>query len=256
MTQAHIFTDEYYARLAYQEETHWWSLGMRAIAARLLDRFAPPQRDWRVLDAGCGTGLTMQWLKRYTDLEPVGLDLARAGLQFCARRGSKHLIEGSTITLPCASASFDLVISTDVIQHLPRPVGDARAFAEMARVLRADGLLLLRTNSRCGFPPTDASDYHRYRLHEVRALAREAGMTIHTASYVNAVPAFAASVRLKLSRANGASDPGLRAVSRPPNTNLITRTFYRSLLVEAAYLSAGNRTLPFGHSIIVLAQKR
>jgi len=77
----------------------------------------------------------------------------------------------------------------------------------MTRVLRPHGLLLLRTNSRCGYPPTDASDYHRYRLHEVRALAREAGMTIHTASYVNAVPGFVASVRLRLSRANGSSDP-------------------------------------------------
>ncbi len=255
MSEAHIFSDEYYARLARQEETHWWSLGMRAIAARLLDRFASPHHCWRALDAGCGTGLTMQWLKRYTDMESIGLDLARAGLDFCARRGSTRLVEASTTVLPFASRTFDLVVSTDVIQHLPRPHGDNQAFAELTRVLVPGGLLLLRTNSRCGYPATNASDYHRYTLAEVRALVASAGLLVHTASYVNCLPGLLASARLRLSRANATVDPGLRAVSRPPGTNWVTRLFYRSLLAEAAFLAPGGRALPFGHSILLLAQK-
>ena len=256
MSEAHIFTDEYYARLAHQEEAHWWSLGMRAIAAGLVDRFAAPQRNWRVLDAGCGTGLTMQWLARYTEVEPVGLDLARAGLQFCARRGSRRLVEGSTTWLPFPAEAFELVVSTDVIQHLPRPSGDRQAFAEMGRVLRTGGLLLLRTNSRCGYPETNASDYHRYTLAEVRMLATDAGLTVHTASYVNCLPGLVASARMRLAGSQVANDPGLRARTRPPDTNLVTRAFYRSLLAEGAYLSPGGRSLPFGHSILLLAQKR
>ncbi|MCA1553879.1 MAG: class I SAM-dependent methyltransferase, partial [Chloroflexi bacterium] len=223
MSEAHIFSAEYYARLAAQEEMHWWSIGMRATATRLLDGIASPARDWRVLDAGCGTGLTLKWLARYTDVEPVGLDLARAGLQFCARRGARRLIEGSTTTLPFASGAFDLAVSLDVIQHLPRPTGDAQAFAEFARVLTAQGWLLLRTNSRCGYPHTDAVDYHRYTLGEVRTLAQRAGFRLHAASYANCVPALIASARMRLARANGSADPGLRAVARPPHANVTTR---------------------------------
>ncbi|MEP7199455.1 MAG: class I SAM-dependent methyltransferase [Chloroflexota bacterium] len=251
----HIFSPAYYARLAAQEERHWWSLGLRATATRLLDRVASPQRDWRVLDAGCGTGLTLRWLARYTDREPVGLDLARAGLQFCTQRGSTRLVEATTLVLPFAANQFDLVVSMDVVQHLPRPDGDAHASAEMARVLTRGGWLLLRTNSRCGYPPDRAADYHRYTVAEIRAIITSAGFRIHTATYANFLPGLLATIRMKLSRQNGASDPGLRAAPVPPDASIATRILYRSLLVEGAYLAAGQRALPFGHSILVLAEK-
>ncbi len=253
---AHVFSSEYYERLAAQEEQHWWSLGLRATATRLLDRFAPPSRDWRVLDAGCGTGLTLTWVKRYTDIEPIGLDLARAGLEFCARRGHHRLIESTVLTLPFSAEYFDLVISTDVIQHLPRPGGDTHALAEVARVLKRGGIFFLRTNSRCGYPVANARDYERYTLSEIRARVEQAGLAIHTATYVNFLPALLVSARRRFARENAsAADPGLSATPRAPDANLATRLLYRSLLAESAYLAPGKRSLPFGHSILVLAIK-
>lgn len=251
-----IFSDDYYARLAEIEERHWWAAGVRATGARMLDRFAPAQRDWRVLDAGCGTGLTLRWLKRYTDVEPVGFDLAPEGLRYCRQRGCTRLAESDTRYLPFRSGCFDLVISADVIQHLPRPGGDALALADMARVLRAGGLLLLRTNARCGYPPTDSPVYYRYPLRELRGLVEAAGFKIHAASYVNFVPGLFATLRMKLARKDGSVDMGLRARPRPPETNLVTRALYGMLLAEGRYVASGKRSLPFGHSTMLLAQKR
>jgi ubiquinone/menaquinone biosynthesis C-methylase UbiE len=251
----YIFSDDYYARLAEIEERHWWAAGVRATAARMLDRFAPPQRDWRVLDAGCGTGLTIRWLKRYTDIEPVGFDLAPEGLRYCRRRGCTRLAESDTRFLPFRNEHFQLVVSADVIQHLPRPGGDALALAEMARVLCPVGLLLLRTNARCGYPATDSPMYHRYRLHELRGLIESAGFQIHAATYVNFVPGLLATLRMKLARRDGSVDPGLRARPVPPETNLLTRTLYGTLLAEGMFVASGKRALPFGHSTLVLAEK-
>jgi trans-aconitate methyltransferase len=118
MSEAHIFSDEYYARLARQEETHWWSLGMRAIAARLLDRFAAPQRCWRVLDAGCGTGrVTAELLDRLPQGRVVALDLSESMVR-SARRDLLPRFVGR-LSFVCADvqqlpflARFDGVFST------------------------------------------------------------------------------------------------------------------------------------------------
>lgn len=258
MTSApHIFSTEYYARLAEIEQNHYWSLGMRETATRLLDRFAAPERNWRVLDAGCGTGLTLNWIRRYTDREPIGFDLSRAALQYSALRGHPNLVEATTLVLPFASNNFDLVISTDVIQHLPRPDGDAQALAEMARVLKPGGLLLLRTNSHCGYPDTHEPDYQRYTLTAARARVEGAGFQIGTATYANCVPALLITLRRKLTFQNGLDrDQGLAFKARPPETSLVTRFLYWTLRAESRYLAPGGRQLPFGHSIIILAQKR
>jgi SAM-dependent methyltransferase len=49
-----------------------------------------------------------------------------------SQRGVRHL--------PFAPASFDLVISLDVFDLFAPPDGDRDAFAELYRVLRADGM--------------------------------------------------------------------------------------------------------------------
>lgn len=251
-----IFTPEYYTRLADIEEHHWWSLGMRAIATRLLDRRASKSRDWRALDAGCGTGLTLNWVKRYTDVEPVGFDIAREGLEYCAQRGNRNIMQATALSLPFVSNYFDLVISSDVLQHLPRPDGDAQALSEVARVLKHGGLFLLRTNSQCGYPPSHDVDYQRYTLSEIRARIEQAGLKILTSTYANFVPGLFETARRKLTVRNGSGNyTGLKVQPRPPQTNLVTQIFYRTLLAESAYLAPGNRALPFGHSIVILAEK-
>ena len=251
----HVFSGAYYARLADIEEHHWWSEGMRAIQRRLLDRLAKPRPAWRVLDSGCGTGLTLTWARQFTARDPIGLDRAAAGLDFCRSRGHRRLIEGDATELPFSDAQFDLVLSCDVIQHLPRPLGDARALAEIARVLVPGGCLLLRTNSRCGYPDEEPEpDYHRYVLTELAEKFAAAGLQPVRLSYVNCLPALALSLqrRLKGQRLSG-SDPGLAA--RPRRSALTGGLLSRVLRVEGWLLHHFNVSLPYGHSIVALVRK-
>jgi len=95
-----------------------------------------------VLDVGCGTG---RWLRRYLrrGLRPVGLDFTQGMLRRIAADGLPcPILSASAQSLPFPADTFDLVSSVTVIQHIPPP-GQDQALAELVRVLRPGGHLLL-----------------------------------------------------------------------------------------------------------------
>lgn len=252
----HVFESAYYDRLSQLERRHWWGLGMRAIATAVLTRVVPPASSWAVFDAGCGTGLTLEWLRRFTGTPAVGLDYAADALRYCAQAGHRRLVQGTATGLPVAGERFDLVVSMDVMQHLPRPDGDRQMLAEISRILRPGGRFFLRTNSRCGYAETHADDYHRYTLAEVRALVEAAGLEIEQASYTNFIPGVLATLRRRLAgEPHQDGDPGLYMVPKPPDSGLVVRVMYWLLLAEAHWVGRWQLPLPFGHSIIALARK-
>jgi SAM-dependent methyltransferase len=94
------------------------------------------------LDVGCGTG---RWLRRYAALgiSALGADATLRMLQLtCQQDPSSSVTCARAQQLPFPNASFDLVSSVTVIQHLP-PDQQEAALAEMARVLRPGGHALL-----------------------------------------------------------------------------------------------------------------
>jgi SAM-dependent methyltransferase len=90
----------------------------------------------RTLDVGCGSSRILLDLP-----DAVGLDIRINKLRFMRRLGARGL-GGSAFALPFADASFDCVISSELIEHLP---ADPRLFAEMRRVLRPGGRLIVGT---------------------------------------------------------------------------------------------------------------
>jgi SAM-dependent methyltransferase len=88
------------------------------------------------LDIGCGSSKILQSLDRC-----VGFDIATRKLRYMARYG-KPLVEGTLFTLPFRDGSFDTVICSEVIEHVPEGLAP---FTEMKRVLKPDGLLVLGT---------------------------------------------------------------------------------------------------------------
>jgi len=177
-----------YAYLYELEGTFWWFVGMRAITGTLLDPILPMETDRRVLDAGCGTGDMMSWLTRYANNGPVmGIDLSELALGFSRQRGHRNLSRASTVELPFADSTFDLVTSLDVVQHVPLKQ-DARAIAEIHRVLRPGGIAFMRTSAyqwlRSGHDDA-LSVQQRYRRSQLSDLMQQAGFRIRRATYAN-----------------------------------------------------------------------
>jgi glycosyltransferase involved in cell wall biosynthesis len=90
----------------------------------------------RILDIGCGSSLIIQSLNN-----AMGMDVSLAKLRFLRRHGIP-LLRGSAFSLPFKDQSFDCLINSQVIEHIPYA---AELFSEMNRVLRPGGILIIGT---------------------------------------------------------------------------------------------------------------
>ncbi|MBK9712995.1 MAG: methyltransferase domain-containing protein [Kouleothrix sp.] len=114
----------------------------------------------RILDAGAGE----QQFKRFCGhLQYVAQDFAQydgkgdgAGLQTGAWDQSRLDIVGDIAAIPAPDQSFDAVMCTEVIEHIPHP---AEALRELARLLKPGGYLVL-TAPFCSI--THFAPYHYY----------------------------------------------------------------------------------------------
>ena len=102
----------------------------------------------RVLDVGCGEGRHTLSAYLQADVHAIGVDLSTRDLGTAQRRYTEldqsdphkrvDLIRGSAFSLPFADHSFDKVICSEVLEHLP---SYEDALLELKRVLKPGGLL-------------------------------------------------------------------------------------------------------------------
>jgi SAM-dependent methyltransferase len=125
-----------------------------ATRARLLARaresparfFAPlaPRPGLNVLDVGCGTGDFLRLLAPLVDPgKSVGLDLSETMINEARQRSTDAASTlvfrvGSVLELPFEDGSFDRVIATQLLLHVPDPW---KGLAEMCRVLAPGGTI-------------------------------------------------------------------------------------------------------------------
>ncbi|HUK69997.1 MAG TPA: methyltransferase domain-containing protein [Streptosporangiaceae bacterium] len=113
-------------------------------AGALLRWLGGDLRGLRVLDVAGGDGYWAGQARR-RGAEAVSIDLARAKmLRGRALTSAPALVEGDALRLPFADGSFDRVMSICAIEHFDD--GD-RALAEMARVLRPGGELVMSADA-------------------------------------------------------------------------------------------------------------
>lgn len=256
MTGPMIFTPEYYQRMRDLETGGWWNAGMRDVAAMLLAEARLPATG-TLLDVGCGSGQTMTWFRRlYPEWKTVGLDISVDALRAAWRLG-EPVACASALSLPYRDASVDAIVTLDVVQHLPLDGGDGAALAEMGRVLRPGGYLLLRTNAQAF--PRIADDpkfsFHKYRPGELREKLRQAGFSVVRLSRINALLGMAEIPReLRAAREHGDSEyRGILAAPRAERgwSSSLKRRWLR---LEGRAVLAGAR-LPAGRTILALCRR-
>lgn len=121
------------------EERMWWYRALHARVAHALSRRPGP--DGALLDAGCGTGGTLQHMRARPAREMFGLEYNPQAARRAQDKAGTPVAGGDVNALPFADASFTAVLSLDVLSH--RAVDPARALAEFHRVLRPGGTLIL-----------------------------------------------------------------------------------------------------------------
>ena len=142
-----------------------------------------------VLDAGCGSTQIMNGRPQV-----IGIDPQRRKLRFMRAPG-RRLLNASTFALPFKDAAFDVVVSSQVIEHLPE---DPVIFDELVRCLKPGGTLVLGTVDYGGWQwplierayglakPTGYADEHitHYTRASLFEILRRRGLTILEHSYI------------------------------------------------------------------------
>lgn len=109
----------------------------------------PAPEGCRTLDLGCGTGLYTHELARQ-NADVIGMDLDLTSVrQTKLSAGNRRIrwIRADAAHLPFKTAVFDLVVSVEVLTHLPSEVRD-RVFAEIGRVTRVRGAVFISLHNR------------------------------------------------------------------------------------------------------------
>ncbi len=251
----YIFSPDYYQRMRDLEGGSWWNAGMRDVAASLLREISLPDHG-RLLDVGCGSGQTMTWfLARHPEWQVFGLDVAPEGLAAAMAQGPVNVLRASALDLPVADASVDLVITLDVLQHLPLGGGDERALGEIVRVLKPGGHVFIRTNGQSFPRAADDPTYqfHKYETPELRAKLIAAGLHVVRLGRLNALLGLAEIPRELRAQSAEHSYHGL--LSEPRAEAAWSRWLKRAWLRTEGRLVRRGASLPLGRTIVALCRR-
>ena len=108
-------------------------------AVLLYDFLKGLKKDASILDFGCGTGNFTKFIREKGYRNVVGTDISKILLESAKAKGNNvFLAKGEKI--PVKSESFDAIILTDVIEHLPDL---NKSFGELWRVLKKNGRVFI-----------------------------------------------------------------------------------------------------------------
>jgi len=230
------------------EDSYWWFVGRRIILERFLSLFV--KRRHVAVDFGCGSGRNLELLSGYSD-HVMGLDRSPAALELAAARGFPVAYADGR-GLPLADSSADFLSAFDVIEHLD---DDMQALEEFHRVLQRDGLLLITVPAyRFLWSEHDEALMHRrrYVASELHIKLTRSGFRVIKRSYA-VFFLFFPIVFYRLFRGVFPKD-----AFAPQASHVLLPSFINNFLVFLLRAEAwliGSLNLPWGTSIVVLAQK-
>jgi SAM-dependent methyltransferase len=154
----------------------------------VFDRFLPVDEltGRSLLDVGAGTG----WFSQRAvaaGARVVALDVGLRLLTKVREKCNARLVAADACRLPFADRSFEIVLSSECIEHTPDPLGAVR---EMIRVLRPGGVLVVTVPNRLWRLSAVAAAVLKLRPYEglenwvswpaLRRTLRAGGLTITT----------------------------------------------------------------------------
>ena len=202
----------------------------------------------RVLDVGTSTGANLRMLRQLGFHNAIGIDPSEEAVRICKMKRHGSVLRGDIRALPFPSGSVDLVLATDVIEHVE---DDLLALREISRVLAPGGKVLLTVPAfQSLWGPEDVRSWHkrRYRLRPLAELIIASGLRPIIKYYFNYllfVPVWVA--RHSVERL------GIRLESESQLNTPVLNAFL-AMIFSLDVMTAPWIHPPFGVSILCLAE--
>ena len=239
-----------YQNMYNAEDTHFYYVSLHKLILRLIKQYAPIKSTLNILDAGCGTGRLAELMSKEGSV--TGIDMSDEALKFAKERGVK-VQKASVMKLPFKDNSFDVITSIDVLYHKAVP-DDAKALKELYRVLKPNGIVILRLQAIHWLTNSHDKVVHskkRYSKREVLKKLIESGFHIEKLSYMN----------MSLAPLAIGQHIYQKFLPSSKNHSSISETNRFINLTAAGILTAENNllhttNLPFGLGVIAVARKK
>jgi len=127
------------------EPSYVWRAGQQR-RLEMIIHAAGERIKGNILENGCGVGMYVEHITPF-DGTVIGLDYDFERVAE-ARTNSPHILNAAGEFLPLPSATFDLILSHEVIEHVQN---DRSAIQEMVRVLKPSGRAIIFCPNR-GYP--------------------------------------------------------------------------------------------------------
>ena len=233
---------------ATTEATHWWFVGRRVLFDRMIERLGVSNQA-RVLDVGTSTGGNLRMLRNAGFTRVEGLEISDDAIRWCEAKGLGPVRQGDVCDMPFDDESFDLVIATDIVEHVD---DDRKALSEIYRVLKpgSHAIITVPAFKLLWGLEDEASDHkRRYRGPEVRELIAAAGLICEESFYFNYILFLPILLTRRLMRRIRHTKRN-EAEINSPLINWILEAIFRIDVATAPIIRP-----PFGVSYLVFARR-
>ena len=229
------------------EEDNWW---FRARRQTILSMIGNYSKDTRILDIGCSGGILLKVLKGMGYINLTGIDFSPEAIEQCRKKGLDNVIVMDAHHLDFKDESFDLIISSDCLEHLK---DDEVALKSWFRVLKKGGEAIIFVPAFMSmWSEHDIINHHfrRYKRKELVEKSKHAGFKVEKASYWNTATFFPAYLYRTIRKGNKDAAPKDDLGEFNPFLNNLLKGWMS--LENVFFKSTG---LPIGLSVMVDLRK-
>ncbi len=247
-----------YETLSAVEQSHWWFQAFRDLLRQCFNqpRFRLPIGA-SVLDAGCGTGANLSFLRSMLEPEYLGgFDITPQAVQWAAQKCPSADVYLSDICNPMLHrGQYDLILSCDVI-YIPGIAASIDGLKRMTQHLAPGGLFVLNVPAyQWLYSDHDRAVHTRERFHrqQIVALLVELGLDCELVTY-RLCGLFPLLVARRL--------PSILRIAKKSSTTseldlphpLLNSLYLQVMRLENSTI-AKNLRFPFGSSIFAVGRK-
>lgn len=227
------------------EREHFWWATRRGLVRNLVTELSGDVRP-RVLDVGCGSGMTASALAD-VGASVVGVDLTTHA---AAKSSDVQLIEGDFLALSESLGEFDIVLALDSIEHFEN---EAEVVECLVQNISPGGWLIVTVPAfQALWSSHDETNMHyrRYTADRLSSALRRGGLDVERVGYLFMLLMLPKWFLATWERIRGLSAPTGTAVSGWPN-KIASELFG----LETRCATRRRNFLPFGTSVVAVARR-